>query len=89
MPASIGTLGFLVRIEKQHNPGDLRPVGMSRRGIEEAGIGNEIVLVIRRDLARPDRRLGNGNILDHSRYPIEDRCWNEYRSIPRAIVLGN
>ena len=46
LPGAPGAVGLAVRIEVQHDPGDLGPVGAVRFGVEQAEIGDQVLFVI-------------------------------------------
>ena len=48
LPRAPGTLRLLLRIDVQHDPGDVSPVSVLCSGIEQAEIGDEVLFVVAR-----------------------------------------
>jgi hypothetical protein len=42
------TIRFTIRVNVQHDPGDLSPVGSGRVGVEQTKVRNNVLLIVHR-----------------------------------------
>src|SRR5450631_1430237 len=53
------TIRFTIRVNVQHDPGNLSPVGSGSVGVEQAKVRNNVLLIVHRQ-----RRVGRRRIID-------------------------
>jgi hypothetical protein len=53
------TIRFTIRVNVQHDPGDLSPVGPGRVGVEQTKVRDNMLLIVHRQ-----RRVGRRRIVD-------------------------
>jgi len=53
------TIRFTIRVNVQHDPGNLSPVGSGRVGVEQTKVRNNVLLIVHRQ-----RRVGRRRIVD-------------------------
>lgn len=73
LPGAPGALGLVIRIEVEHDPRDLGPVGAVLFGVEQAEISDQVLLVIAGQDRRGRRVIGDIRIerrLLHGAYSL-------------------